>query len=375
MPVLRHFVRATGADGAINVRKQPGNARMSLIELLDGGGGYLSRTNERKIESTFFREDFRRAPTDELLQIEDALQAVESYTRDFKASTIPTSHPVRPKVVIDYGFSSVSPIFPALLHQLNIEKISINSFNDARSAPRNHEAVREHLANLGRIVSSVGYDMGILVTNEGENLYVVDESGVPIVSTTLLAALGTLIAESKPGAKIALSVTAPERLVSLLESKGAVISRCRSGVRDLMSASIGLDFAGDENGGFIFPAFHPGFDAMFAMVTLARLVKSSGQTLGQLVNQLPEFFISTGRVTCPWETKGTVMRRLVEQPGDRRIELVDGVKLYDEKSWVLILPDAFEPVFHVVAESPTPAESQTLVHDTIERINTLQSGR
>ncbi|MES1228358.1 MAG: hypothetical protein ABUL72_06775, partial [Armatimonadota bacterium] len=139
VPILRHTLRTIGAAGAINVRKQPGNKRLTLMEVLDDKGGYVDRTIERKIESAFFREDFRRTDTDELGRIEDAIQPIEAYARDFRKELFVELGGVRPKVVVDYGYSSVSPIFPSILAQLGVETISLNSFNDARSAPRNIE--------------------------------------------------------------------------------------------------------------------------------------------------------------------------------------------------------------------------------------------
>jgi mannose-1-phosphate guanylyltransferase/phosphomannomutase len=47
------------------------------------------------------------------------------------------------------------------------------------------------------------------------------------------------------------------------------------------------------------------------------------------------------------------MRRLVETHAVANLELVDGVKIfnYHHDNWVLILPDAGEPVVHIFANS------------------------
>ncbi|MFT2675428.1 hypothetical protein, partial [Escherichia coli] len=39
VPILRHTLRNIRAAGAINIRKQPGNARLTLMEVLDTTGG------------------------------------------------------------------------------------------------------------------------------------------------------------------------------------------------------------------------------------------------------------------------------------------------------------------------------------------------
>lgn len=376
VPITRHHTRLMGAAGAVNIRKLPGNAKLTLMEVFDETGAYVPRASERKIEAAFFREDFRRADMDDLGQIIEAVQPVEAYTRDFKLK-LHEPGPRRIRLVVDYGFNSVSTIFPEILSQVGFEVISLNSFNDARSAPRRREEIDEHLNNLSRIVPSVGYDMGVLVTQEGETLHVVDDKGLRVVGNTLFSAMCLLVAQEKPGARIAMSVTAPHRLEELLNKHGATTVRCRSGVRDLMAAANGnADFAGNESGGFIFPDLHPGFDAMFALVQFARLLQSTGTSLSDLVNTLPEFHLAYRQIPCAWETKGTVMRKLSEENRQgARVELVDGIKIYDEDSWVLVLPDSFEPVFHLFAESPSVNDSEAMVHEFAGKIDVMRSGR
>ncbi|MCU0317526.1 MAG: sugar phosphate nucleotidyltransferase [Fimbriimonadaceae bacterium] len=378
VPVVRHHVRLMGAAGAINVRKSPGNKRLTLMEVFDHSGAYLPKAMERKIEASFFREDFHRADPDELGRIEEAIQPIEAYTRDFLAHLPEVDNQHRLKVVVDYGYSSVSPIFPAILDEVGVESISLNSFNDAKQAPRRLEEFQEHLDRLSQIVPSVGYDFGVLVINEGENLYVVDDQGHVLSGNRLFATLCVLLAETRGSAKIAMSVTAPHRLEDLLVRKGASVHRCRSGTRDLMSAALAeaVTFAGNEQGGFIFQAFHPGFDAMFTLANLVRMLQQVGGKLSEFGHSLPEFHLAYEMTECPWENKGTVMRRLSEDIREgSRIELVDGIKIYDDDSWVLVLPDSFEPVFHVFAESPEASASHALVKEYVAKIDLLRIGR
>ncbi|HEY9607024.1 MAG TPA: mannose-1-phosphate guanylyltransferase, partial [Allocoleopsis sp.] len=48
-----------------------------------------------------------------------------------------------------------------------------------------------------------------------------------------------------------------------------------------------------------------------------------------------------------------LMRHLVETHPNENLELIDGVKIvdYQTESWVLILPDAGEPLVHIYANS------------------------
>lgn len=374
-PVLRHYLGNSNAAAGVNVRKFPGNNRLSLIECLSPTGGYLDRARERKVEAAFFREDFHRADPENLGTIAEADQPIEAYSRQFLAQLPEAKTDRRPKIVIDYGFSSVSPIMPKLLGMAGIDVISLNSFNDARSAPRRPVEIADHTTNLQQIVANLGCDFGALVLNEGENIVVVDERGLRLGGNSLFAAMCRLMSEYRPNGTILMGMTAPDRLENLLTSRGTPVLRSKSGTREVIDAAQGpnVSFAGNEEGGFIFPSFHVGFDGMLALALLVKLLHRADIRLGDLVGQLPDFHLAYRAEPCPWDAKGAVMRHLTEnRKPDQKVEMLDGIKFYDEDSWVLVLPDSYEPVFHIYAESPSLLESQALVREYSEAVHRYQ---
>jgi len=374
LPITRHFIKASGAAGAMNVRKLPGNTRVTLIEMFDERGAYLARKLERKIESAFFREDFKRTDPDDLGQIQFASRAIEAYQEDYFRELGEVDRTRRMRIVCDYGYSSLASIFPAMLEHLGVESIALNSFNDAKLAPRTQLEVQRHVDNLKHIVGTLGYDMGVLFTQEGERLTVIDGSGNELEGNTLLAVLGTLLAETRPESKIALSVTAPTALEEFLVRHRAQVIRTKSDVRSLMSASLDHDIAlaGDEMGGFIFPAMHPGFDALFSFGMLVTMLQRTAIDLADLTAELPVFRVAHANVRVPFDQKGTIMRRVAEEAkSSRHVEMLDGIKIFEDGEWVLILPDAVEPQFHLYAESNDPNGAQAAVDRFSRRIEAM----
>ncbi len=376
VPIARHFIKASGAAGAVNVRKLPGNSRVTLIEMFDDRGAYLGRAQERKVETAFFREDFHRSDPDDLGVIEFASRAIEEYQHDFFQIIHGDQPGRRLKLVCDYGYSALSGIFPSMLGKLGVESISVNSYNDAKLAPRSPDELNKHIENLRQIVGILGHDMGVLFTDEGERLTLVDDKGRAILGNNLFAALCVLVAKTQRNALIGMSVTAPSRLEELLTRQGARVVRTKADTRSIMATSLEeeVSFAGDDRGGFIFPRLHPGFDAMFSLAMLVSMLRETGLSLSEVTEELPKFSLAYEQVRCPWEVKGAVMRQIAQEHQDEaRVEMLDGIKIYDEDSWVLVLPDAVEPVFHVYAESPDEAESKQLVASYVEKIVTLQA--
>lgn len=345
VPIARHFIKAAGAQGAVHVRKLPGNSRMTLIELFDASGSYLDREAERRVEGTFFREDYNRIDSEDLGVIEFASRAIEEYQSDF-FRLIGTVSGRRLRVVCDYGYSSLAAIYPAMLSRLGVDSISLNGFNDAKLAPRNPEQIAKHVEHLRQVAAALEYDLGVLFMDEGERMIVIDDRGRTVSGFPLFGALGYLIAHNGQ-AEIAVSTVAPDALIALLEGAGAKIVRTRNDPRSLMVSASTM--TGDASGGFNFSEFHPGFDAAFGFAQLVKMLRSQDERLSTVVDQLPDLDLIYDSVRCPWEKKGAVMRVIGDEWGDG-VDRLDGVKRRFEGGWEMVLPDPFEPVMHLYGE-------------------------
>ena len=80
--------------------------------------------------------------------------------------------------------------------------------------------------------------------------------------------------------------------------------------------------------------------------------------LSELVADLPAATLVHRQLPCPWALKGVVMRVLTERLRDRELDLMDGIKVFDERGWAQILPDPDEPLMHIYAEGRTEKDSQ-----------------
>jgi mannose-1-phosphate guanylyltransferase / phosphomannomutase len=90
--------------------------------------------------------------------------------------------------------------------------------------------------------------------------------------------------------------------------------------------------------------------------------------LSSIVADLPASHVVHDTIVTPWERKGTVMREMVERVGTKQVELIDGVKVSDERGWVLVLPDPEEALTHVWAEGATDTDSRRLAEEYVQRI-------
>jgi mannose-1-phosphate guanylyltransferase/phosphomannomutase len=68
------------------------------------------------------------------------------------------------------------------------------------------------------------------------------------------------------------------------------------------------------------------------------------------------------------------MRLVNEHLAGRRLDLSDGVKAYDERGWVQVLPDPDEPVVHLYAEGETDALTDELAAELATFIEGVVQG-
>lgn len=124
----------------------------------------------------------------------------------------------------------------------------------------------------------------------------------------------------------------------------------------------------------MFPDVVPGYDAVTALCKVLDLLAAQDETLSAVVASLPRPTLVHRALPCPWSRKGLVMRLLNENLASRRLDLLDGVKAYDERGWVQALPDPDEPFVHVYAEGATEELSEELADEVAAWVGAIVEG-
>ncbi|MDO8674217.1 MAG: mannose-1-phosphate guanyltransferase [Dehalococcoidia bacterium] len=377
VPVARYLTRISSAIGGVHVRLSPFDARTVDIKLFDGRGLDLDKSAQRKIENTFFREDFRRAHMEELGVISEGPELSQRYVEGFNKSLdleVLGKTACNSSIVIDYANGSCSAILPGLLNHFGCNTVTLNASMDEGKLARSPQEFDQGMGQLAAIVSVLHGDFGVRLDVGGERVYVVDDLGNVVDPMTLLAALASLVLSLRHGGTIAVPVSAPSIFEQIALRHGGTVVRTKVDPSALMLAASrdGVVLAGDGEGGIVFPAFHPGFDGLFMVAKIVELLATAGVQLSEVVRSLPQYHMTHGRVACPWEAKGKVMRILNEQYRDRKTRQVDGVKIDMGQEWVLVLPDADRPLFHVIAESTTADGANALMDKYSSLVSGLQ---
>lgn len=375
IPISRYQVPGLNVQGAIHSRVSPEDPSEIQVEFLDGAGMNISKGAEKKIESNFFKEDFRRVQLTDVGEISFPARVKEYYKDGFmKAFPTDAIRQKRPKIVVDYASSLSNVILPELLGLLGAETIVLNAHVKAKH-PTSEER-RAMLTQLADVVTALKADFGAQIDAHGERLALVDNRGRILTGEALLATLTKLFCETHPGARVAVPVTGSSIIERVVKQHEGTVVRTKANPRALMEAarSEKVLFAGTD-GKFIFPALHPGFDAMVTTAKVAEALATLDISLSEVRSEVPEFHHLQEEVPCPWEHKGTVMRVLVEQGRNKQMELLDGVKIFTHGGWVLVLPDPVEPLVHIHADGVSLIETEQLLEEYSGVINSLAAGK
>ncbi|HLJ81459.1 MAG TPA: nucleotidyl transferase, partial [Ktedonobacterales bacterium] len=375
LPVARYFVRTTDAAGGVHIRLSPFDPRIVDIKFFDSTGLDISTNTQRKIENLFFREDFRRVYLDDIGQIAYAAAVNDRYIAAFlRAVDAEALRKRKYRLVVDYGHGGSVEVMSPIFNAIGADVIALNATRDPTRYSRTADQFDRDMQVLASITGTLKADLGVRIDTGGEKIFVVDEHGQQVDGGKLLAAMTELVLRGRGSGTVAVPVTAPSVVEKVAErQKGKVVyTKVMPQALATAATSPGMVLVGDGAGGFVFPEFHPAFDGMYAMMKLLEALARFDTRLSEVVSQLPPYFLIRTQVNCPWEYKGKVMRILSEQYRERREEPIDGVKIDLGEEWVLVLPDADRPLFHVLAESRSRDAAQALADKYARVVSGLQ---
>jgi len=384
--INRYEAKTGSAEGGLHVRISSWDPEMIQIQVFEPPGINLSEKRQKDIEKYYGREDFRRAFYSEFGELEFPDRAMETYVRGLLDSW--DTERIRSRayrMVIDYSHSPASLTLPNILGDLDAEVLSVRAFNDQRHVSLDAEELGANIAEVQRLVRTMEADLGVVIGPGAERIYIIDEQGVEVPTEKALLLFVKLVAQqASKGEKIVLPLTITHLAEQLAGEFGVAIERTKVSLPELAKASLaeGVVFAGALGGGYIFPSFLPAFDAVMSLGKLLELLAPQAIPLSRQVADIPTSTLLHKTIACPWSLKGTVMRTATEQLQQRssktsKLSMVDGIQLSTKDSWVQLLPDADEPVFHVFAEGTDHADSERLADEFLSVVRDVieENGR
>jgi len=375
--VARHLVKAEGFAAGFHVGVSPNDPEAIRIQFFEAPGIEMTASMQKEVEKHFTRGEIRRMAASEVGGASYPARVSETYASDLLSTVDAAKIRARGfRIVVDYGFSAASYVLPLVLGPLGVEVVAAHAFPSDGNAEGHGLAAS--IGQAKRLVSAVSADFGAVFDRAGERLYLIDEQAREVSVEQALLLYLSLIGGGSNGhhGKLAFPVTVTSQVDRLVENTGFEIVRTAASLQALTEAAAqdGVIFAGAVGGGYVFPQFLPGYDAVASLANLLELLAPVERPLSELVGELPRPTLVHRQIPCPWGMKGLVMRILNERWSGRNLDLTDGIKVFEERGWAQALPDPDEPVIHLYAEGESSEVSEELAGELRAIIEDIEQG-
>ncbi|MEF8854854.1 MAG: phosphoglucosamine mutase, partial [Haloarculaceae archaeon] len=260
-------------------------------------------------------------------------------------------------VAIDPGHGAASATSPRLFRELGCSVLTVNAQPDGRFPGRNPEPVEANLAALQRLVRTSDADLGVAHDGDGDRAIFVDETGDFVEGDAALAALAA--AELEPGDAAVTAVNASQRLVDVANAAGADLHLTPIGstyliteIRRLQAEGAAVPFAGEGNGGIIFPDYRIARDGAYTAGRFCELVASGPAS--EVVADVDGYHNVRRNLPYTDQEERAAMLSAIEraaEAADADLDRTDGYRLDYGDGWVLARPSGTEPVIRVYAEA------------------------
>jgi mannose-1-phosphate guanylyltransferase / phosphomannomutase len=374
--VTRHLVKAEGLGAGVHVRPSASDPEVLEIQIFEAPGIQATPELIKEVEKNYLRQEFRRSAWDQVGQITFPGRAVQSYVQDLLRTLDVESIRSRGfRIVVDYSQSAASLVLPMVLGALEVEAVSAHPYTGG-TGPGVGTRLSEALGQAKRLVTAVGADFGVVLDESGERIYLVDEQAHEVAVEQELLLFLSLLTSNGQGGRLAFPTTVTSLVERLVKGTKLEVTRTPASLTALTRAAAGdgVIFAGSVGGGFVFPDFLPAYDGVASLCKLLELLAPVRKPLSELVADLPQSKVVHRQVRCPWGRKGAVMRILTEQTKGKKVETLDGIKVYDRGGWVQVLPDPDEPLVHVYVEGGTEEDTARLEEDFLALVEQAVAG-
>ena len=222
----------------------------------------------------------------------------------------------------------------------------------------------DKLRSLAARVKEEGFLFGAALDDECEHLVLIDETGRVLDKNNVLALDVIVALQSGTGGDVVLPVSAPQSLTRLAKKYGRNVVYTKIDAPDFMR---GVAQSGGEE------QFVLHFDGVGALLRLLVYLSESAQPLSKLMEEAEQYFITSDKVYCRAERKGTVIKELMERFSGYETDLTDGVKVFDDRGWVLVVPDGNAPSMHVISEGMSAEIADELSAGMIDKIKEIEA--
>lgn len=363
LPITRSAIRFYRLDCGIHISTSTDDSARLSVDFLDGKGSNIDRSIERKIENAFIREDFSRCEGDCIRGIKQ----IPDYSRFYLSSIINgvKSKNIKYRIALNSRSAFIMDTISELLQEIgcDVEKTNLRLMNA--------KTMRESMtySDVKFFTSHIklgNFDLGVSIEDSSEKMMLVDNRGRIVTEDMFIALISIMLLKTIQGGTVVVPISASQVVDQIAVEYNGKVLRTKTSAQDLMGKLLGNE-AKQE----MLDQFTMHFDAIAGLIKILDFMSMNNKSLSELVDMIPDFHINRQEVECPWDAKGKVIRQIIQENKSEAIETLEGVKIYRNGGWVLVLPDAEQPVCRVISESHSAEFAEELTNIYVNKIREI----
>lgn len=366
LPITRSAIRFYSTDGGIHISTSTENAAKLFIDFLGKNGSNIDRGMERKIENVFLREDFSRCEGDCIKEVRVISNYNEFYLRNIINNV--KSPEMGYRIALNSRSGFISDTMSKLLSELGCD-IELTNLRLLNTKTMKESKTSNDVKFFTSHVKFAGFDLGVSIEDTSEKMMLVDNNGRIITEDMFIALISIILLKTVQGGTVVVPISASHVVDKIADANNGKVIRAKTAAQDIMGKILG-----DEVKEGMLEQFTMNFDAIAGLIRILDFISLNNYRLSDLIDMIPEFHIERREVECPWDAKGKVIREIIQKENKNNIETLEGVKIYQDEGWVLVLPDAEKPVCRVISEGYTAEFAEELSNIYINKIREISRG-
>ena len=240
----------------------------------------------------------------------------------------------------------------------------INDTPDGTFPGRSPEPKKDTLENTYQFLKDNQLDIAVCFDGDADRVVFMDKQGF-IGFTESVAFLSALAVRRSGKKKVAATVETGKLLDHALADMGVEVVRGKVGDVPVAHLTRKIDAAiGVESiGVYIMPELGLYPNSIAAALSLLASIQDVSE-IREFFHKIPTLYLGQHKISCPNEQKESLKKLIVDNPGafgSGSVNTLDGLRMDFENSWILVRPSGTEPIFRVIAESPSETETERLL--------------
>jgi phosphomannomutase len=364
-PTVGLMVKELQADGGLVVTASHNPPEWNGLKFIREDSIFLNQSQAEKLIEIYQAKKFISEMGGNVKHFGRAAEIHVS--RVLKTVRVPLIRRRKFKVVYDACNGAGSLITKLLLVKLGCRVIAINA-DPKRPFPHGAEPNPQNLAQLAEAVKAEKADLGFAQDPDADRLALVTDQGVAISEEyTLALCTRHVLLKPSVGRKIVvINLSTSKMTEDIAKSLGAVVLRTKVGEVNVAEeikrekARIG----GEGNGGVIYPKVGYMRDSLSGMALILEALAASDQSLSQIIDQLPRYFMYKTRIECPSQKAAEdLLERSLELFKAQTLDLTDGLKVYLPEGSLHIRGSNTEPIVRIIAEAKSEETARQLAEN------------